>query len=135
MPSASSSRPVESLRAAVVTDTLAILAFVVIGRGAHAEGSALAGLVSTALPFLAGAGVGWVVLGRLQRQRRLLPAAPVAGVVMVVATVVVGMGLRRVIGGGTPVSFILVATGVLAVVLIGWRTIATVLDRRAQARG
>ena len=46
------------------------------------------------------------------------------GAVVLVCTVVVGMLLRRVIGDGTAASFVIVATTVLSLMLLGWRLIA-----------
>ena len=43
---------------------------------------------------------------------------------MLVCTVVLGMLLRRVLGEGTALSFVVVATTVLAVLLLGWRLVA-----------
>jgi hypothetical protein len=44
--------------------------------------------------------------------------------VVVVCTVVLGMIFRRVAGEGTAWSFVLVATVVIAVLLLGWRLVA-----------
>src|SRR5699024_6506425 len=41
-------------RLAALLDVLAVLAFVIAGRSSHAEGNALAGIATTAWPFLAG---------------------------------------------------------------------------------
>jgi hypothetical protein len=40
------------------------------------------------------------------------------------------MPLRRVAGGGTPLSFVLVATTFLVLFLVGWRAVAAALSRR-----
>lgn len=103
----------------LVADLVAVLAFVVIGRGSHAEGSTVAGTVATAWPFLAGAAVGEVVVVAARRA----PTSAVAGTIVVAATVGVGMLLRRLAGGGTPPSFVLVATTFLTVAMIGWRVV------------
>ena len=42
----------------------------------------------------------------------------------VACTVVLGMVLRRVAAEGTALSFVVVATTVLAVLLLGWRLVA-----------
>ena len=102
----------------LIADLLAVLVFVLLGRRSHEEGSALAGTVATAWPFVAGAAVG--ELGppyggrRIAGRRRVVTAGAVG----------VGMPLRRLAGGGTPLSFVLVATTFLAVFLVGWRVAA-----------
>ncbi|HYJ74646.1 MAG TPA: DUF3054 domain-containing protein [Kineosporiaceae bacterium] len=112
--------------AALAADLLAVVVFVLLGRRSHDEGSAVAGTVATAWPFVTGAlvGEGGVVL----TGRR--PDSLAAGAVVTAGAVVVGMGLRRLAGGGTPVSFVVVATTFLAVFLLGWRLAARLVSRR-----
>lgn len=106
---------------AAVLDALLVIVFAAMGRRSHAEGLTLAGVAQTAWPFLAGTLAGWVVGSlTLSAPARSLTFA----VVVVVATVVVGMLLRVVSGAGTAASFVLVATAVLTVLLLGWRLIA-----------
>ena len=110
---------------ALGVDLLVVLAFVVLGRTSHREGSAVAGTAATAWPFLAGAAVGWAVVVLARRGGRPWPGRSLAaGGVVLASTVVVGMSLRRVAGGGTPPSFLLVATSFLALFLLGWRAAA-----------
>ena len=54
-------------------DVVAVLIFVAIGRASHDHGETLAGVASTAWPFLAGLGVGWV---SARAWLRPLPLAP-----------------------------------------------------------
>ena len=56
------------------------------------------------------------------------PRSLAFGAVVLVCTVVVGMLLRRVLGEGTAVSFVVVATSVLAVLLLGWRLVARLVS-------
>ncbi len=112
---------------ALLADLAAVLVFVLIGRRTHDEGSALAGTVATAWPFVTGAAVGELAA------LRLAPRAPLTGAVVAVGAVVVGMPLRWLAGGGTPVSFVVVAATVLVVLLVGWRLAARVLERRGVA--
>lgn len=118
---------------ALCADTVAVLAFVLLGRTSHREGGAVAGYAQTAWPFLVGAAAGWLALLVLARAGRPLPArAPAAGSVVLAATVTVGMALRRwVTDKGTPVSFLLVATVFLAAFLVGWRLLHRLRARRA----
>jgi len=112
---------------ALIADLLAVLVFVLLGRRSHDEGSALAGTVATAWPFLAGAAVGELAALRLPAR------SPAAGAVVAAGAVAVGMPLRRLAGGGTPLSFALVATTFLVVLLVGWRVVAAALERRRVA--
>ena len=110
---------------AVALDIVAVLVFVVIGRASHAKGESLGGVASTAWPFLAGLGAGWLVLfllwhGVLARPLAAFGVLP-AGVVAWLATVVVGMALRVVSGQGTDVAFIAVALAFVGLFLLGWR--------------
>ena len=106
---------------------MCVLVFAIIGRSSHAEATDLLGVATTAWPFLAGVGLGHVVDGVRRRAAgvdpvRHGPAALVTGVTVWVATVGLGMILRvLVVDGGAPLSFVLVATIALGVLLLGWR--------------
>lgn len=111
---------------AVALDAALVLAFVVIGRASHAKGETLGGIASTAWPFLAGLGTGWLALFlRWSRARGARPSSPFAvmpsGVVAWLATVTIGMTLRVVSGQGTAIAFIAVALVFLGLFLLGWR--------------
>jgi peptidoglycan/LPS O-acetylase OafA/YrhL len=112
--------------AAVVADLVAVLVFVLLGRRSHDEGSALAGTVATAWPFLTGAAAGEAVALVARRP----PESVAAGAIVTAGAVGLGMILRRVAGGGTPVSFVLVATTFVALFVVGWRLAARLLARR-----
>jgi peptidoglycan/LPS O-acetylase OafA/YrhL len=113
----------------LVADLVAVLVFVLIGRGSHAEGTTVAGTVATAWPFLTGAAVGEVVVVAARRA----PRSPAAGAIVVGATVGVGMLLRRVAGDGTAVSFVVVATTFLTLAMVGWRVVLHRRRRSARA--
>ena len=49
-----------SARLAVILDCCCVLVFVIIGRADHTRGESLAGIASTAWPFLAGLAGGWL---------------------------------------------------------------------------
>jgi hypothetical protein len=117
---------VRSRLAAPAADLLAVVVFVLLGRRSHDEGSAVAGTVAIAWPFVTGAlvGEGVVLLTRTRAE------SVAAGAVVTAGTVLIGMGLRRLAGGGTPVSFVVVATTFLAVFILGWRLGARLLARR-----
>jgi hypothetical protein len=98
-------------------DCLCVLVFVIIGRASHTKGESLAGIASTAWPFLAGLGVGWVTVRGWREPFGLVTA----GVGAWLGTVVVGMVLRVVAGQGTAVAFIGVALVFLGLFMLGWR--------------
>jgi hypothetical protein len=123
-----------SARLAVVLDICCVLIFVIIGRASHTKGESLAGIASTAWPFLAGLGLGWLAARGWRRPLAIRPE----GLVIWLCTVAVGMILRVVSGQGTAVAFIIVALAFLALFLLGWRLLARLTplarpSRRARA--
>jgi hypothetical protein len=111
--------------ASLAADIVCVLVFCTIGRRSHAEGLTVTGIAETAWPFLTGTAVGWL-LSRAWRQPSAI--AP-TGVVVWVATVVVGMLLRKLTATGVAASFIVVASISTAVLLLGWRLAAGLLRR------
>lgn len=125
----SKSAPVASIAVPAVLDIVVVAAFVLIGRGNHDEGFALGGTLTTLAPFLAALAAGWVAT-RAWRH----PSRPVwTGVGIWVVTVAGGMLLRAVTGQGTALSFVVVATIVLGLFLLGWRLVAAFVARRKPA--
>ncbi len=108
-----------------VVDVAAIAVFVAIGRSAHGHVVDLAGIASTAWPFLAGAATGWLVARAWRR-----PTAAAPAVVIWFSCVGVGMVLRVVAGQGTAAAFIGVAAGFLGLELFGWRLLGALARRR-----
>ena len=74
-----------------LVDALAIILFVAIGRRNHDEGVAAAGVIDTAAPFLIALVAGWIA-SRAWRE----PLSARTGVIVWVATVAIGMVLRKV---------------------------------------
>ncbi len=112
----------------LVADVLTVLLFVSIGRHVHDHGVNLAGIASTSWPFLAGLVVGWLaVAGRRE------PTTLVAGSVVWLSCVLVGMALRVVSGQGIALAFVVVALGFLGALLMGWRGLVG-LSRRRRCR-
>ena len=109
-----------SVRLAVILDCCCVLLFVIIGRASHTKGESLAGIASTAWPFLAGLAGGWRA-GRAWR--RPFPLWP-AGVSAWLGTAGLGMVFRVVSGQGTAAAFIGVALAFLGLFLLGWRLLA-----------
>jgi len=115
---------------ALLLDAVLVLVFAGVGRASHDESSPVVGVLATAWPFLVGTGLGWLVV-RLVRHEWPLDVAP--GVTVWFATVLVGMLLRHAVGSGTAVSFVVVASVVLALFLLGWRAVGACAVRRTRA--
>ncbi|HEY0936425.1 MAG TPA: DUF3054 domain-containing protein [Trebonia sp.] len=120
-----------SARIAAVLDLGCVLLFVAIGRASHTKGESLAGIASTAWPFLVGLGAGWIAA---RAWRRPLAVAP-AGLTVWLGTVALGMVLRVVSGQGTAVAFIVVALAFLGLFLLGWRLLARLAPRPGRRGG
>jgi hypothetical protein len=121
---------VRAVRLAVILDLCCVLAFVIIGRASHARGESVAGIASTAWPFLAGLLGGWLGTRAWRRPLALVPS----GLGAWLGAVGLGMVLRVVAGQGTAVAFVLVALAFLGLFLLGWRVAAAALIRRPRLR-
>jgi peptidoglycan/LPS O-acetylase OafA/YrhL len=111
----------------VVLDVVFVVLFTVIGRVSHGEGLAFGGVAQTAWPFLAGTLLGWLVTAAWRRPLAIVRS----GIPIWVLTVAVGMVLRVVSSQGIAFSFVVVATIVLGVFLLGWRALVAPIARRA----
>lgn len=112
---------------AVVVDVVLVLIFAAIGRASHDENPA--GFLLTAWPFLIALLVGHALAALLPgRPRR--PWSLLWGAVVWIVTVAGGMLIRVLSGDTAEVPFIIVATLVLGVFLVGWRAIAALVRRR-----
>lgn len=115
---------------AFVADLACLVLFAVVGRRSHGEALDAAGVVTTLWPFLAGLVVAWLA-GRLWRApARVVPS----GLLAWGGALVVGMLLRIVSGQGVRIAFVIVAAVVLAVLLLGWRTLTAALEHRRLTR-
>lgn len=100
-----------------------------LGQGQHATERGPLGLLVTAAPFLA----GLLLMTGLTVGHRTWARVWPHGVIVWLGTVAVGMVLRVAFGlGGAPVSFVLVALGVLGVLLLGRRAVTAWLVRRTR---
>jgi len=111
----------------LLLDAVAVVVFAALGRESHAEGLDVLGVLGVAAPFLLGAVVG-AVASRSWRD----PLAWRSGLATWVGAVVVGLALRAVLLDRLPLSFAIVATIALGVLLLGWRALARLA---AAARG
>src|ERR1700712_889931 len=108
-------------------DVACVLVFCAVGRRSHDEGLNVAGIATTAWPFLSGTVLGWLLSRAWRRPSALYPT----GVVVWLCTVIVGMLLRKVTSAGVAGSFIVVAATVTGLLLLGWRAVAE-LGRRSR---
>ncbi|MGC0249075.1 DUF3054 domain-containing protein [Pseudactinotalea sp. Z1748] len=111
----------------IALDLLVVLAFAVAGRASHYDTVTPTGVLQTAWPFAVGALVAWVIAGRTRWALRSLRS----GLLIWPITLALGMGLRLLNGEGTASAFVLVATGVLGLGLLGWRVVAALLVPQA----
>jgi peptidoglycan/LPS O-acetylase OafA/YrhL len=112
---------------ALAGDIVCVLVFCALGRRSHAEGLTLAGIADTAWPFLSGTVLGWLI----SRGWRAPTAVAPTGVVVWLATVIIGMVLRKASSQGVATSFIIVASVVTALLLLGWRAVAALTRKRS----
>lgn len=116
---------------AFIADLIAIAAFALFARMAHQSDDMpfnFLGWLSTLWPFVIGVVLAWGVLALAKLDGvRVAPG----GVVAWIVTVVVGLAIWGVRNGAFPHwSFILVASSVSALLMLGWRAIAGVVVRR-----
>jgi peptidoglycan/LPS O-acetylase OafA/YrhL len=125
MPVDNGRRRVRRALIALLADIVCVIVFCTIGRRSHAEGLTVSGVAHTAWPFLAGAAVGWLLIGGWRKPFTVIPT----GVVVWVCTVAVGMLSRKATSAGVSASFVVVASLSTAVLLLGWRAAAALFRR------
>src|ERR1700730_461560 len=125
MPVDNRRRRVRRALIALFADVVCVIVFCAIGRRSHAEGVTVAGNAKTAWPFLAGTGVGWLLIGGGRRPFTVIPT----GMVVWICTVVVGMVWGKLASAGVSTSFVGVASVSPAVLLLGWRAAAAPFRR------
>lgn len=111
----------------VVFDVIAIAVFAVLARLAHG-GVSVAAIMDTFWPFAVGVAVGAVVIAAIK-----LPAASLpAGIVMWLAVAATGLIIWGIRHAAVPhISFILVASIMSGILLLGWRGVARIVSSRA----
>jgi hypothetical protein len=98
-----------------------VVAFVLTGHFQHYRSFDPAAILQTAWPFLAALALAWV-LTRVW-QKPLSPLTTGTGIWAI--TVLVGLALRAIGGVSVAEPFLIVATGLNFVTLVGWRLIAS----------
>lgn len=111
----------------MAVDALCLVVFAAIGRHSHHEHDDVLGVLKTASPFAIGAAVGWALARGWRAPRSVVPT----GLGVWLGTICVGMPLRRLVGQGVAPSFIVVASIVTALFLLGWRLIAALVAERS----
>lgn len=106
-------------------DLVLIVVFAVIGRASHGESLSAGGVALTGWPFLVAG-----LLGSLVATRLLGSSWIREGIAVWLTTAVLGLLLRAVTGGGMAVAFVIVATTVLGLLLVGWRFVDSRVSRR-----
>jgi peptidoglycan/LPS O-acetylase OafA/YrhL len=112
--------------APLVADVIGVLVFCAVGRRSHDEGLDITGVATTAWPFLTGTAIGWLASRGWRQPTAVVPT----GVIVWLCTVVVGMVLRKASSAGVATSFVVVASSVTALLLLGWRAAAALALRR-----
>jgi hypothetical protein len=123
--------PLRARIAAICLDAAAVVGFVALGRTSHAEGDAVGGIATVAAPFLIGTAVGWIAVRRTRH-----PTGMRAGAIVWACTAGIGLTLRGLaFGRPTPIAFVMVGAGFLALMLFGWRAIWGLVVRRRGGTG
>ena len=114
---------------AAALDLMFVAVFATTGRASHKESLSLSGIIETAWPFAVGLLIGWLLTRAWRAPVRIRPT----GLVIWAWTVAVGLVLRLISGQGVELAFVIVATLVLGLLLLGWRLIARMTAFGARA--
>lgn len=114
---------------AFTADVVAVIVFAAVGRASHDESADLLGLLATAAPFGVALAAAWAT--PLVRAR---PTGLPAGLAVLAGTAAIGLLVRFAFLGRLPLSFAIVATCALGVLLLGWRGLAAFVAHRVAQR-
>nr|WP_246482855.1 DUF3054 domain-containing protein [Brachybacterium halotolerans] len=109
----------------MIGDVLAVVLFVAIGLLQHGYDISTQNLVLVGWPFAAALLVGHLAAQTWRAPFRIWPQ----GVFVWAITIVGAMAVRTLMQAGTEVSFVIVTSIVLGVLMLGWRAVATFLTR------
>ncbi len=115
----------------LLLDVVLVLVFAVTGRASHHLDPA--GFLLTGWPFLVALLIGHLIV-LLLRSTGLRVWGLGGGVVIWIVTVAGGMLLRVATGDTAALAFVLVGTGMLGALLLGWRLIALIVRRVRRPR-
>ena len=112
---------------ALVADIILVIAFAAVGFYTHAQVLTVDGVVQTSWPFLVGLGCAWILSAAWTA-----PLAPMrTGVAIWSTTILLGMIIRFAVGAGIAGPFIIVASALNFLTLVGWRVIARAVGGRS----
>lgn len=115
---------------ALVADIILVIAFAAVGFYTHAQVLTVDGVVQTSWPFLVGLGCAWIL-----SVAWTAPLAPMrTGVAIWSTTILLGMIIRFAVGAGIAGPFIIVASALNFLTLVGWRVIARAVGGRSAKR-
>lgn len=115
---------------ALVADIILVIAFAAVGFYTHAQVLTVDGVVQTSWPFLVGLGCAWILSAAWAA-----PLAPMrTGVAIWSTTILLGMIIRFAVGAGIAGPFIIVASALNFLTLVGWRVIARAVGGRSAKR-
>ncbi len=115
---------------ALVADIILVIAFAAVGFYTHAQVLTVDGVVQTSWPFLVGLGCAWILSAAWTA-----PLAPMrTGVAIWSTTILLGMIIRFAVGAGIAGPFIIVASALNFLTLVGWRVIARAIGGRSAKR-
>lgn len=113
-------------------DIVLVIVFAASGRASHEEAASVLGTLVVAWPFL----LSLLVITMLTKPWNTINEVWPWGVVVWLVTVLGGMALRVITGGGFAPAFLFVTLGILGLFLIGRRAVAGLLIRnRVKLRG
>lgn len=110
-----------------VVDILLIILFALLGRREHEHGLDLGGILWTALPFI----IGYLVMLAVSRPWKTISSLWPTGVLVWLGTVALGIATRLALNSTAAVSFVMVATIVLGLFLMGRRAITFFIAKRS----
>ncbi|SEE50468.1 Protein of unknown function [Arthrobacter alpinus] len=119
-------RPPHVLYAAAA-DLVLVLIFAASGRSSHSEALTAGGVFLTAWPFLVALALGWLVCRTWKAPLTIWPQ----GVCLWLITVAGGMALRIVSGRTAELPFVIVATVVVGLFLLGHRAVGQLIVKRS----
>ena len=115
---------------ALVADIILVIAFAAVGFYTHAQVLTVDGVVQTSWPFLVGLGCAWILSAAWTA-----PLAPMrTGVAIWSTTILLGMIIRFAVGAGIAGPFIIVASALNFLTLVGWRVIGRAVGGRSAKR-
>lgn len=124
-----SSPSVRTISLAFFIDLILVVAFAALGRASHDTEPFGVGLLTTAWPFVVALVVAWVASFAIRKPMAVVPT----GLVIWLVTAAGGLGIRVLSGDTAALPFVIVATVTLALFLLGWRLVATLIGKKRRA--